>query len=210
MKVAELGGGEALRVAIARTLALEPKLIVIDEPAATVEIAERDEVLGLLRTLAGDGLAVLASTGEAEQLAGADVALTLSDGQLGRPAARTRPCCRCAEASEARAADQRRGAGQKHRRESRGKAAMLELIDVVKRYHSGEEEVHAARRGEPAPGRPVRCSRCRAHRARGRRRCCCSPPGLSPPTPGRSSTTGATSRRWASARPRSTGSPRSG
>lgn len=82
MKVAELGGGEALRVAIARTLALEPKLIVIDEPAATVEIAERDEVLGLLRTLAGDGLAVLASTSEAEHLAGADIALTLRDGQL--------------------------------------------------------------------------------------------------------------------------------
>lgn len=82
MKVSELGGGEALRVAIARTLALTPKVLVVDEPAATVEISERDEVLALLRSLARDGVAVLASTGEAEQLAGADVALTLRDGQL--------------------------------------------------------------------------------------------------------------------------------
>jgi ABC-type lipoprotein export system ATPase subunit len=82
MKVSELGGGEALRVAIARTLALEPNLLVIDEPVATVEISERDEVLALLRGLAADGVAVLASTGEAEHLAGADLALTLRDGQL--------------------------------------------------------------------------------------------------------------------------------
>jgi len=39
-------------------------------------------VLALLRKLSGDGLGVLASTGEAEQLAGADIALTLRDGQL--------------------------------------------------------------------------------------------------------------------------------
>lgn len=82
MMVSELGGGEALRVAIARTLALEPKVLVVDEPAATVEIAQRDEVLALLRSLAREGMAVLASTGEAEQLAGADLALTLRDGQL--------------------------------------------------------------------------------------------------------------------------------
>jgi putative ABC transport system ATP-binding protein len=82
MKVSELGGGEALRVAIARTLALGPKVLVVDEPAATVEIAERDDVLALLRSLTREGMAVLASTGDAEQLAGADHALTLRDGQL--------------------------------------------------------------------------------------------------------------------------------
>jgi ABC-type lipoprotein export system ATPase subunit len=82
MTVSELSGGEALRVAIARALALAPALLVIDEPAATVEISERDEVLGLLRKLSGEGIGVLASTGEAEQLAGADIALTLRDGQL--------------------------------------------------------------------------------------------------------------------------------
>jgi ABC-type sugar transport system ATPase subunit len=82
MKVSELGGGEVLRVAIARTLALGPKVLIVDEPAATVEISERDDVLALLRGLTSEGVAILASTGEAEQLAGADVALTLRDGEL--------------------------------------------------------------------------------------------------------------------------------
>jgi energy-coupling factor transporter ATP-binding protein EcfA2 len=85
MKVSELGGGESLRVAVARTLALNPSAIIIDEPAATVEISERDPVFALLRSLARDGMAVLASTSEAEHLAGADVALTLRDGQLQSP-----------------------------------------------------------------------------------------------------------------------------
>lgn len=82
MRVSELGGAEALRVAVARTLALEPRVLILDDPAATVEISERDEALALLRALARDGLAVLASTAEAEHLAGADVALTLRDGRL--------------------------------------------------------------------------------------------------------------------------------
>jgi ABC-type multidrug transport system ATPase subunit len=82
MKVSELGGGEALRVAIGRTLALSPSVLIVDEPAAGVEISERDEVLEVMRSLASDGVAVLASTGEAEQLAGADLAFTLRDGQL--------------------------------------------------------------------------------------------------------------------------------
>jgi energy-coupling factor transporter ATP-binding protein EcfA2 len=82
LTISELSGGETVRVAIARAIALAPVLLVIDEPAAWVEISERDEVLALLRKLSGDGLGVLASTGEAEQLAGADIALTLRDGQL--------------------------------------------------------------------------------------------------------------------------------
>ncbi len=82
LRVSELDSGELVRVAIARAIVLEPKLIVIDEPAATVEISQRDEVLGVLRKLAGEGVAVLASTNELDQLAGADMALTLRDGRL--------------------------------------------------------------------------------------------------------------------------------
>ena len=81
-RVTELGGGEIIRVALARTIALSPRLIVLDEPAAGVELSERDEILTLLRALAAEGVAVLASTGEPAELAGAHRALTLSDGEL--------------------------------------------------------------------------------------------------------------------------------
>jgi ABC-type lipoprotein export system ATPase subunit len=85
-RVSELGAGERVRVALARALCLSPALLVIDEPAGAVELTERDGILALLRTLAREGVAVLASTGEASELAGAHRALTLGEGALRGPA----------------------------------------------------------------------------------------------------------------------------
>jgi ABC-type lipoprotein export system ATPase subunit len=83
--VTELSAGETIRVALARALALSPAVLVIDEPVAAVELSERDEILSLLRSIAGQGTAVLAAAGDAAELAGAHRALTLSDGQLRGP-----------------------------------------------------------------------------------------------------------------------------
>jgi putative ABC transport system ATP-binding protein len=80
--VTELSAAETVRVALARTLTLSPAVIVIDEPVAAVELAERDGILASLRMLAAEGTAVLVSTGEPSELAGAHRALTLTDGQL--------------------------------------------------------------------------------------------------------------------------------
>jgi ABC-type cobalamin/Fe3+-siderophores transport system ATPase subunit len=78
----ELDSAEVVRVALARTLALQPRLLIVDEPTKGVDLLERDGILALLRSLAKDGIAVLASAGEATELAGADRALALSDGEL--------------------------------------------------------------------------------------------------------------------------------
>lgn len=85
LTVDELSSGERIRVAFARALVLAPAVLVADEPAATVEISERDGILSLLRTLSGQGVAVLASTAEPAEMAGADRALTLGDGTLRGP-----------------------------------------------------------------------------------------------------------------------------
>jgi ABC-type sugar transport system ATPase subunit len=82
MRINELTGGEALRVALARALCPSPSLLVIDEPTATARFGERDEILTLLGRLAADGLAILASVSEPDELAAAHRALTLSDGEL--------------------------------------------------------------------------------------------------------------------------------
>ena len=84
--VGELNAGESMHVTLARALILSPALVVIDEPVAAVALAERDQILARLRTLAGEGTAVLASASEASELAGAHRALTLADGQLRGPA----------------------------------------------------------------------------------------------------------------------------
>lgn len=78
----ELNGAEAVRVSIARALALRPRLIVIDEPTLDVDVLARDEILLLLRSLADEGIAVLASTASATSLAGSDRALSLNNGEL--------------------------------------------------------------------------------------------------------------------------------
>jgi energy-coupling factor transporter ATP-binding protein EcfA2 len=81
-QVSSLDRAEAVRVALARTLALEPRLLVIDDPTHGVELLQRDGILMLLRKLANAGIAVLASTGESTGLSGADRMLALSEGRL--------------------------------------------------------------------------------------------------------------------------------
>ena len=62
-KVQELSDGERQKVMIARALAQEPALIMLDEPTAFLDLPRRVEVMGILRDLAhAQGRAVLLST----------------------------------------------------------------------------------------------------------------------------------------------------
>lgn len=61
--VQELSDGERQKVMIARALAQEPLLMMLDEPTAFLDLPRRVEVMGLLRTLARQtGRAILLST----------------------------------------------------------------------------------------------------------------------------------------------------
>ncbi|HEV2973482.1 MAG TPA: ATP-binding cassette domain-containing protein [Solirubrobacteraceae bacterium] len=81
-RLGHLDSAEAVRVALARTLALRPRLLVIDEPVNGIDLMERDGILLLLRSLADQGMAVLASAGEPTALTGADRAVSLGAGEL--------------------------------------------------------------------------------------------------------------------------------
>jgi ABC-type multidrug transport system ATPase subunit len=78
----KLKADEIVRVALARALTSEPRLLVIDEPTIGVDLEARDPILELLRSLADDGIAVLTSSGEGTGLLGADRVLSLSKGRL--------------------------------------------------------------------------------------------------------------------------------
>lgn len=74
---------EALRVALARAIVREPRLLLVDEPANGVDALERDPLLALIQRIAHEsGVATLLTAGETGSVAGADRVLRLSDGEL--------------------------------------------------------------------------------------------------------------------------------
>lgn len=60
----ELSGGQRQRVAIARTLAMEPEIILFDEPTSALDPTMVGEVLAVIRSLAKQGLTMLIVTHE--------------------------------------------------------------------------------------------------------------------------------------------------
>jgi len=79
----ELSGGEAQRVAIARALAVDPPLLLLDEPTASLDPAQRARVWEIASHLRDGGGAVLVATHHWEELSGrADRTLELVDGRL--------------------------------------------------------------------------------------------------------------------------------
>jgi len=80
---ANLSGGEQQRVAIARALANEPKLILADEPTASLDTERGMKVMGLLKKIARErNSAVIAVTHDERMVADFDVVYRLGDGRL--------------------------------------------------------------------------------------------------------------------------------
>ena len=61
---AELSGGQQQRVAIARSLAMKPKLMLFDEPTSALDPELVGEVLSVMRDLAGSGMTMVVVTHE--------------------------------------------------------------------------------------------------------------------------------------------------
>lgn len=62
----ELSGGQKQRVAIGRALALKPKLMCFDEPTSALDPALTGEVTKLIKSLSGEGMAMLIITHDME------------------------------------------------------------------------------------------------------------------------------------------------
>ncbi|HTZ88383.1 MAG TPA: ABC transporter ATP-binding protein [Solirubrobacteraceae bacterium] len=79
----QLSAGERQRLAIARALAAEPRMILADEPTGNLDSARSREIVGLLREVAHErGAIVLLVTHDAEAAELADRKCQLRDGRL--------------------------------------------------------------------------------------------------------------------------------
>lgn len=79
----ELSGGEAQRVAIARALAIDPPILLMDEPTASLDPARRGDLAITLRQLATEGRTIVIATHDTEfARACANRALTVEGGRV--------------------------------------------------------------------------------------------------------------------------------
>ena len=79
----DLSGGQKQRVAIARALVGEPRIILADEPTASLDAESGRRIMELLRSLAtDDGRAVVVVTHDARIFEYADRVVRIDDGRL--------------------------------------------------------------------------------------------------------------------------------
>lgn len=79
----DLSGGEKRRVAIAGVLAMEPEVLVLDEPTAGLDPSGRDELLTLVKKLNDTGMTVILVSHSMEDVARlAERVIVIDDGEI--------------------------------------------------------------------------------------------------------------------------------
>ncbi|WP_280482770.1 ABC transporter ATP-binding protein [Nocardia cyriacigeorgica] len=80
---AELSGGQMQRVAVARSLIMDPPLILADEPTGNLDSKTGASILELLGEVAGSGNSVVMVTHDMGAVRYCDRVITLRDGKIG-------------------------------------------------------------------------------------------------------------------------------
>ncbi|MGV3549746.1 sugar ABC transporter ATP-binding protein [Rhizobium sp.] len=83
MPVSSLSGGNQQKVAISKQLAVEPRVIIMDEPTRGIDVGAKSEIHRLLRELATSGIGIIVISSELPELLGlCDRVLVVREGRL--------------------------------------------------------------------------------------------------------------------------------
>lgn len=81
--IKQLSGGQRQRVAIARALACQPRLILADEPTASLDAVTGRRIMELLRSISRDrGIAILMTSHDQRLYSYADRVIRIDDGRI--------------------------------------------------------------------------------------------------------------------------------
>jgi ribose transport system ATP-binding protein len=82
-KVSALSGGNQQKVALAKLLAVKPKVIFLDEPTRGVDVGAKSEIHKILRDLAEQGVGILVISSELPELIGlCDRVIVIAEGRI--------------------------------------------------------------------------------------------------------------------------------
>ena len=88
-EVRYLSGGNQQKVVLGKWLAMEPKLLLLDEPTRGIDVGAKQEIYGLMEELTRRGVAILFVSSEMEEVLGmSDRALVMHEGRLSGELAR--------------------------------------------------------------------------------------------------------------------------
>ena len=78
-----LSGGNQQKVVLGKWLAMEPRVLLLDEPTRGIDIGAKQEIYRLMEELAGRGVAILFVSSEMEEILGmSDRVLVMHEGRL--------------------------------------------------------------------------------------------------------------------------------
>lgn len=78
-----LSGGNQQKVVLGKWLAMEPKVLLLDEPTRGIDVGAKQEIYGLIEELARKGVAILFVSSEMEEVLGmSDRTLVMHEGRL--------------------------------------------------------------------------------------------------------------------------------
>jgi len=87
--VSTMSGGNQQKVVLAKWLATEPKLLIVDEPTRGIDVGTKSEVHRLLSDLAGRGIAIIMISSELPEVLGmADRIFVMHEGHISAEIAR--------------------------------------------------------------------------------------------------------------------------